>query len=305
MQPLHAVDIVAEVSGKVEKIYKKLGDAVTPADTLAVIDDRIPLSNYRQAKSQVLSAENNLKIARLNLQSDEQLFKNDDISQLTYENSVLAVKTAEADLLSAKANLSLQEKTYQDTRITSPITGRISRKFIELGAMVTPNMPLYRVVDLRTLKAEVGLPQGMISRVKTGSPVTATISALGNRSFKGAVRYISPQADESTGAFATEIHIKNTADARLFAGMTAKIELTLAEMGKQLVIPDHALVSKDGKNYVYKIMEDTARLTEIAIAETISSQAVIASGLAEGDTIVVVGMKNLGVETKVWIEVVH
>nr|MBC8180861.1 hypothetical protein [candidate division KSB1 bacterium] len=91
LKPIHEVDIFAEVSGKVEVINKKLGDAVTTRDTLAVIDEKIPLSNYRQAKSQVLTADNNLKIAKLNLKSDEELFKNGDISELAYENSKLAV----------------------------------------------------------------------------------------------------------------------------------------------------------------------------------------------------------------------
>jgi membrane fusion protein (multidrug efflux system) len=162
LKPLHSVDIVSEVSGKVQKIYKKLGDSITQRDTLAIINDKVPLSNYRQAKSQLLSAENNLKIAELNLKSDEELFKNGDISKLAFESSQLAVKSAEANRLSALASLSLLEKNYKDTRIMSPISGLISRKFIELGTMVTPNMPLYRVVDLKTLKIEVGVSQSMI-----------------------------------------------------------------------------------------------------------------------------------------------
>ena len=305
LKPLHSVDIVAEVSGKVEKIYKKLGDAVTTKDTLAVIDDKIPLSQYRQAKSQVLSAENNLKIAQLNLQSDEELYKRGDISKLTYENSVLAVKLAEANHLSALAALSLMEKGYHDTRISSPISGLISRKYIELGTMVMPNMPLYRVVDLTTLKIEVGISQATISHVILGSLAKVKISALNNKTVNGTVRYISPQADENTGAFTTEIHVKNTDEQSIRAGMTAKIDLILTDIRQQLTIPDHALVSKNGNNYVYKISRGTARLTDISITETIGSQVVIEDGLSKGDTIVVVGMKNLGVDTKVWLETVH
>ncbi len=67
LQPIHAVEIVAEVSGKIERIHKELGDRVTPRDTLAVVDDEIPLSRYRQARAQVLSAENNLKIAQVDV----------------------------------------------------------------------------------------------------------------------------------------------------------------------------------------------------------------------------------------------
>ena len=87
--------------------------------------------------------------------------------------------------------------------------------------------------------------------------------------------------------------------------MTAKIDLTVTDLGKQLAVPDYALVTKDGKDFVYKIENDLARLVEVSVAETFGSQAIIAGGIAEGDTIVVVGMKNLGVDTKVWIETIH
>ena len=304
-KPHLSVDIVAEGSGKVENVYKRLGDAVTQKDTLALIDDRIPLSNYRQAQSRVLSAENNLKITQLNLQSDEELLKSGDISQLAYENSMLSMKTAEANRLSALANLSLMEKNYQDTRIMSPIRGLISRKYINLGTMVTPNTVLYRVVDLNTLKIEVGIPQAMIGRVRVGSVAKVNFSAFSQETFGGVVRFISPQADENSGSFNIEIHVKNTSDFRIRGGMTAKIDLKLTELGKQLAVPDYALVSRNGSHYVYKITDGVARLTHIETHTTFGSQVIIADGLVEGDTIVVVGMKNLGVETNVTVEAVH
>ena len=304
-QPSLSVDIVAEVSGKVESIYKKLGQNVTPSDTLAVIDDRIPLSNYKQAQSQVLSAANNLKIAQLNLRSDEELLKTGDISQLAYENSKLAMKTAEANHLSALANLSLMEKTYRDTRIMSPIRGLISRKFIDLGTMVMPNMVVYRVVDINTLKINVGIPQDVIGRIRLGSTARVVFSALNNEVFKGVVRFLSPQADETSGSFTAEIHIENTNDLRIRAGMTAKIDLLLTELGEQLAVPDYALVTRNGSNYVYKVTNNTAKLTEISILKKLGSQVVISDGLANGDTVVVVGMKNLGVETRVFIEAIN
>jgi len=305
LKPIHEVDIIAEVAGEAEVINKKLGDVVTTKDTLAIIDDDIPLSNYRQAKSQVLSADNNLKIAKLNLKSDEELFKNGDISELAFENSKLAVKSAEASRLSALANLSLLEKNYRDTRITSPIAGLISRKNIDIGSMVTPNLPVYRVVDLSTLKIQVGVPQSMINRVRVGSKANVQISALDYQAFNGHVRYISPQADESTGAFTIEAHVQNTSDLKIRAGMTAKINLLLTDEEEKLIVPDHALISKNESNHLYKIIDGIARLTKVTVGETIASQVIVTEGLTEGDTIVVVGMKNLGVESQVYIETIY
>ena len=93
LQPVHAVDILSEVSGKIIRINKNVGDAVGTRDIIAVVDDNVPRSNYEHAKAQVLSAETNLKIARLNLKSDEELFNNNDISELEYQNSLLASTT--------------------------------------------------------------------------------------------------------------------------------------------------------------------------------------------------------------------
>ena len=278
---------------------------ITTKNILAIIDDKIPYSNYEQAKAQVLSAENNLNIAKLNKKSDEELYKNGDISKLAYDQSVLTVKTADANHLSARANLSLMQKTYNDTRIKSPISGLVSRKHIELGTMINSNMLVYRVVDLSTLKIEVGLPQALISRVRLNNVAKIKVSALSSQIFEGYVEYISPQADENTGTFAVEIHVKNTKDLIIRAGMTAKIDLILTELDEQLVIPDYALVTKNGNNFIYKVESDTAKLKEIDIAETIGSSVVVANGLNDGDSIVVVGMKNLGTKTKIFIETVH
>ena len=305
LAPIHAVDIVAEVSGKVEKVNKKLGHRVTTADVLAVIDDKVPFSQYRQAQSQVLSAENNLKIAELNLKSDKTLFENEDISKLAYENSLLTVKTAEANKLSAEANLSLMEKNYNNTRIQSPFAGIISRKHIELGTMVNPNTPVYRVVDINTLKIEIGISQDLINHVKTGSQAEIKISALSNKNFTGYVRYVSPQADENSGTFKAEIHVKNTSDMKIRAGMTAKINLNISNGGKRLSVPDYALVSKNGESFIYKIKRNKAELLKIETGESIGDNIIINSGLTIGDSIVVVGMKSLGESTPVYIETVH
>jgi RND family efflux transporter MFP subunit len=302
LEPVHAVDIVSEVSGKVKKINKKLGSYVTSTDVLSIIDDKIPLSQYEQAKAQVLMAENNLNIAQLNLKSDRELFNNGDISQLAFENSKLAVKTAEANLLSAKANLSLMEKTYQDTRIKSPISGLISREYIELGMMVNPNTPLYQVVDLKELKMSVGIPQDIIQSVNKNSKATITISALNNEKFPAEVRFISPHADVTTGSFTIIIYVTNTDDMRIRGGMTAKVDLLLENIGKQLAVPDYAVIAKNAHHIVYKYESGKAKSKDVILGPTFGNNIVITEGISEGDTIVVTGMKNLGVDTRVVIE---
>ena len=150
--PNNSTDIVAEVSGDIVKVNKELGSYVTVRETLAVIDDIIPQSQYEQAKAQVLSSESNLEITESNLNSDEILYENGDISEFEYESAKLEYKNAKAQYLSAKATLNAAKKKFYDTRITSPINGFISRKNIDLGTMVSLGQVVYRVVDLSSLK---------------------------------------------------------------------------------------------------------------------------------------------------------
>jgi RND family efflux transporter MFP subunit len=305
LAPSRSVDIISEISGKVQKVNKKLGQGVSTKDVLAVIDDEVPYNQYQQARAQKLSADNSLKIAQLNLESDKILFDNDDISKIAYENSILAVKTAEANQLSAIANLSLLEKNYNNTRIKSPISGIVSRKYIELGTMVSIGMPIYRIVDLSSLKIEVGISQDMVNYVKIGSQANIQISALNNQNFKGKVRYISPQADEQTGTFKAEIHITNTQNMEIRAGMTASIDLVISNKDEQLSVPNYSLVTKNGDQYVYIVKDNFAELFIIETGQSIGYNTIVNSGLTAGDTVVVVGMKNLGEKTAVFIETVN
>lgn len=305
IQPIHKVDIISEVSGKVTKIVKDLGQHIRTRDTLAFIDAEIPLSNYNQARAQLLSAQNNLKIARLNLASDNALFKTGDISSLAHQNSELALKTAEANLLSAKAALTVAKKGYRDTRITSPFAGQISRSHLDLGMMVQPGMALYQVVNLSTVKLELGLPQDIIGLLKVDSDVQLTVSALKNRQFKGIVKFISPAADEMSGTFTAEIHIPTKANSGIRAGMTARATLFLSDPEPLIAVPDEALIRNNGSADIYRILNGKAMVTQVTLGSKRGAQTIVRKGLAEGDTIVVVGKEQLGKNSKVWIEAIH
>jgi len=299
--PNTSVDIIAEVSGKVKNINNRLGDYVRANQILAIIDDVVPESLYKQAEAQVISTENNLKIVESNLTSDKLLFESGDISELEFNNSLLTVKNAEAQYLSAVAALSAAKKTYDDTRIKSPISGFVSRKNINYGTMVALGNNVYRVVDLSKLKIEVSVPQDIINKVKTGGAALVSVSALNGKTFDGIVKRISPQADESTGGFKIEVQVENKENL-IKAGMTAKLELILSKDEKVLAIPEYSLVTKNDENFVYKITDNTAKLVKIEILETMGENIIISSGVDKGDTIVVVGMKNLGLKTNVKIE---
>ncbi len=300
-----SVDVLPEANGKVTKVIKKLGDRVVKNDTLAFIDDVVAHANYQQAKAQVISANNNLRIAELTLESDKILYNSEDISKLAYESSILAVKNAEANLLSAKANLSMLKKAYFDTRIVSPISGFIARKNIELGTMVSPAAPAYSIVDIKKLKITLGIPQMLIDRAKIGTQAKVTITALNNETFIGKLVALSPMADAGTGTFEAEILLDNTVDNRIKPGMTCNTELIYSDHEPKLTVPDYSVVKKNGELHLYKVVNGYAKLIPVKDGESFGDKIIVTEGLSEGDTVVVVGMNNLGENTKIKIEAVN
>jgi RND family efflux transporter MFP subunit len=304
IEPTNEIDIISEVSGKVIRINKGLGSVVTTKDTLAYIDDEIPFSNYQQASAALQSALSSLEIAKLNLESDKELYATKDISELAYEQSVLNVRSAKASLLSSQAQLNRQRKEFLNTRITSPINGLISRKEIQKGTMVSPGMALYHIVNNNTFKVVVGVPQDVIAKIKNGDFAEIYVSAL-KETVKGKVKFISPQADAQSGAFTVEIHLQNNETYSIKAGMTASVNIYLSSGKKLLSLPEYALVHQNGSDKAYKIEGGKAKLTEFTSSEKFGGEVIINNGFNVGDTIVVVGMKNLGVNSKVFIEQLH
>ena len=135
--------------------------------------------------------------------------------------------------------------------------------------------------------------------------LTSPLKFWQNTSFPGLVKYISPQAEETTGAFMIEIHVINTSDKIIKAGMTSKINLILKTKEEQIIVPNYALITKNGDKYIYKIENEKAKLISVKVGDSYGSRIVVEEGIAEGDTVVVVGMKNLGIDTKVLIETLH
>jgi len=269
MEPVHEVDLISEAAGRVTSVRVNVGDAVSEGDTLAVIDDRVPESRFLQARAAVLTAENQVKIARITKDSDRLLLDSDDISHLEFEQSLHALRQAEAQRLLALAEKKLAQKQFEDTRITSPIGGLVSRRFVERGTMATQGAPLFRVVDLSQLKVNVGVPQAVAAGLKNGGRARVRPTVLNDVTLDGRVHSISPQADEETGAFTAEIRVPNT-DGSLRAGLTATCEIILPG-SLLLVVPDHAMVSREGEAYVYRVYGGKATLTRVEKADALGS----------------------------------
>ena len=157
--------------------------------------------------------------AKENYQKVKKFFRPEEIEQ------------AKGNVKKAKASVDLLKKNIRDSYVTSPLTGFIVKKFIEVGETVTPMSSLFKVSNLSTVELVIYVSEVELGKIKLGQKAEVSIDTYPDRKYKGKVTYISPEAeftpknvqtkDERTKlVFAVKIEVVNK-DFDLKSGMPA------------------------------------------------------------------------------------
>jgi membrane fusion protein (multidrug efflux system) len=248
----------------------------------------------------------------------EALYQKQIISKKDFDNADTEYSVCEAQLVSSKVRLKqlregarpeereasraklkemeavlLQEQTrLQNTTITAPFSGEITRKYVDVGALVSPSTPLVTLVHTETLKVVANILEKDISLVKPGMKVRIQTEAFPDRNFEGSIVRINSALDIATRTLQTEIHIPN-AGRMLRPGMFAKIEIALSNRVGTLIIPRVAVV-EEGKDRVVFVVENNQALRKTIVTGIEQDDIVeVRQGLNEGDRIVTKGQSSL------------
>ncbi len=300
-----AVDVVSEAVGEIVSIRKDLGDRVEAGEVLAMVEKRVARENVNLAKAGIMAAEAAGEVARVDFGRDSTLFYEGTSSEAVFQRSRMALTAAEANLLSARASLELAERNLEETDIRSPFAGYVSRRDCELGSYVGPGLPVYRIVDIDSLRVRVGVSQAEVGRVGRGMKAQVTAEGLSNRVFEGRVRAVSPGADEVTRTFAADVVLANRPGLPLRDGMVVRVSLTLGRFEEALRIQREAVLRNGEGGYVFVVIDSTAHHRDLDLGALIDNQYLIAGGLTPGDRVVTVGMQNLRDGSRVSIETEH
>jgi HlyD family secretion protein len=190
--------------GRMEKLYE------SQTITKKQYDDAV--ANYEISLARLNSAKENFQKVK-NLSRPEEL------------------KQAEANLNRAKASVNMIQKNLNDCFVTSPSSGYITKKFIEVGETAGMMSSLFQVADLSTVELVIYIPETELGNVKLDQQAEITVDTYPEKSFEGKVIYISPEAEftpkniqtqeERTKlVFAVKIKIENP-DFELKDGMPA------------------------------------------------------------------------------------
>ncbi|MBU4173949.1 MAG: efflux RND transporter periplasmic adaptor subunit [Actinobacteria bacterium] len=163
------------------------------------------------------------------------------------------------------------------------------------GSYIMPGTPIYTIVNLKSMSIIAKVDEADIASIDEGQAATISLEAYPDDDITGTVTHVADTATTNeAGATAFDVTIQmEPTEFNLKIGMTGTANVVVASKKAATVVPVEALVEKDGNNFVFKVVDGKARLTEVKIGLVTEDKVEIVEGVVTGDTVVFKGVEKL------------
>ncbi|MBM3300315.1 MAG: efflux RND transporter periplasmic adaptor subunit [Deltaproteobacteria bacterium] len=291
----------AEVSAQVESIEVEDGQLVAAGQILLKLDQTKIKEAAEQASANLKRDEASLSFSRSELERNKGLFESGSVSHSVYEQKLTAYQNAVSQVDADRALLARAREDLKKTQVTSPVSGVLSKRYVEKGDWVSEGKRLFQISDYQRIYLEAfitDLDVGKLSVKKIrseGENAEVTLDAYPGETFSGRLTYIEPVANDNR-LFEIRIYVKN-ADMRLLQGMVGRGRIVVKTVPDVLRVPVVGLLNEirtNTDNTVYSVdRENRAQLSQIKIGEINHAYGAVLEGLSEGNLVVVQGKEVL------------
>lgn len=311
------VEIRARVEGYLENMRFAEGTYVKKDQVLFVINQDQYSAKVDKAQAQLKKDEAQELKAKRDLDRIKPLFEQNAASQLDLDNAIAAYETSIATVAMSKADLKQARLELGYTMVRAPISGFISERNADLGALVGPggksllatvvksdtvlvDFSMTALDYLKSKERNVNIGQQDASRSWQPN-VTITLADNSIYPFKGFVDFADPQVDPETGTFSVRAEMPNP-ERVLLPGQFTKVKMLLDVRENAVVVPRKAVIIEKGGAYIYVARRDSvAERRFIELGPEFENSLVVERGLAAGENIIVEGYHKLtpGVKVKI------
>ncbi|MCH9649781.1 MAG: efflux RND transporter periplasmic adaptor subunit [Deltaproteobacteria bacterium] len=282
------VQVLAEASRQVRKLLVEEGDVVRRGQLLVNLQDD-------EQRTTLAKVESELRKVRREYERQQRLYaqgflSEEDLSNATYQIEQLELREEE----------SRRQLSY--TEVRAPIAGTVTQRRVSLGDYVTPNQPLFDLVDFGSIVARVFVPEKELVHLQSGQEARISAPSLGEEVYHGKIDRIAPIVDPQTGTVKVTVSLPDNRDGAsqkatgtaLRPGLYVDVELVTAVHPDALLIPKRALVYDQDQVFIYRLMnnESVERLALRVLLE--EKDFVEAEGKVKlGDQVIVAGQAGL------------
>lgn len=272
-----SVDVTSEVAKKVSAIRFDEGDFVRRGAVLVELDSDEATAAVAEAQAAVVDSESRFKRSR-------DLFTREALSGAELDQIEATLKASQARLEAAQARLA-------DTVIRAGFDGRTGFRRVSVGTLVGPNTVITTLDDVSLIKLNFTIAETSLFLIKKGLPITAITPGMPGRQFRGEVTGLDSRVDPVTRSITIRAQIPNP-DGVLRPGMFMTVSLQ-GDVVPAVVVPEAAIVPEQGATFVFVVENNTVERREVRIGRRRPGEAQIASGLREGERVVVEGTQNV------------
>ena len=246
INPVTLVNVGTQVSGRVKKIYADYNDQVKKGQILLELEDELFKAQIAQSVGNVKNNEASLELAKANEIRMRSLFEKEYVSKQELDQSVQALKSAEAQLSTTKAQLKRDQTNYGYSIIKSPVAGVVVDRVVDVGQTVAASLQtptLFKIAqDLSKMQIDTSFAEADIGRIQVGQVAKFNVDAFPNNNFEGVVKQIrlNPTNTANVVTYNIVVSVDNP-DQKLLPGMTAYVNITFAKHDNVLLVPNAAL----------------------------------------------------------------
>ncbi|ENX55362.1 MULTISPECIES: efflux RND transporter periplasmic adaptor subunit [Acinetobacter] len=302
LEAIDQVDVRPQVSGKLIAVHFKDGSLVNKGDLLFTIDPRPFEAELNRAKAQLASAEAQVTYSSANLGRNQSLIQSNAIAHQELDQAENEARSANANLQAAKAAVETARLNLEYTRITAPVSGRISRAEVTVGNVVSAGngaQVLTSLVSVSRLYASFDVDEQTylkyISNQRNSAQVPVYLG-LANESGFSREGYIS-SIDNNLNTTSGTIRVRATFDnpkGVMLPGLYARIRLGGGQPRAAILISPTAIGVDQDKRFVVVVdAKNQTAYREVKLGAQQDGLQIINSGLQVGDRIVVNGLQRI------------
>ena len=328
VESVNEVDVGAQASGKITKLYVKLGQEIKKGEMIADIDSTTQINTLNTKKAALVSYQAQLKAKKtaydVALSSYNRLsklytqkatsFDSLNTAKSTLDNAKAEMEAIEANIKQAEIEVNTAETNVGYTKITAPMDGTVISVPVSEGQTVNANQTtptIVTIADLSKMKIKPEISEGDITKVKAGQEVSFTILSDSQTVYHSVIDSVDPAntttSDSSSTSSSTSSSSSSTTsaiyyyanvlidnpDRTLRIGMTTENNIKIANAKDVLLVSNMAIQKRDSKSFV-NVLNDKNQPEQREVETGVQNdfQTEIKSGLNEGEKVIVSQVAN-------------
>lgn len=326
-QPFQEIDVHGKVSGYIRHIYVDIGDRVRQGQTLAVLEVPELQAEVAGAQAGITQTQQNIQrlqsevardqatyravhenYIRLKQASDQQpglvaaqevddALAKDQSAASQVEAAKAAVAAAQGQLGVSRAENLRVSSMEQYATITAPYNGVVTMRYADTGALIPAgtaeglNQAVVRLAQSDVLRLRMPIPERDVPLVHVGSVVSVHVQATGQQ-FPGTVVRFTRDVSNATRTMLTEVDVNNPS-LLLTPGMYADVTFNLEQKNNALIVPASAIIQGDQPSVLLVDATNHVLKRPVVLGIGGSNSQEIASGLQDGDRVIIGGQSTL------------